>query len=84
MINFFKLLLFNDKAYGVLEMSNGKKTTFKRIDIRRLVSLHDDVDKPAPAYEFGRGVTIYQNPQAPGQSYRNSFIREKDIDSSFR
>lgn len=65
-------------------MAINTKVTFKKIDIRRLVSLHDDVEKPTPAYEFGQGHTIYQKPQTPNTEYRNTLIREKDIDPSLR
>lgn len=65
-------------------MSNGKTVTFKRIDIRRLVSLYDETDKPAPAYQFGNGKTIFEEPETPGQPYRRKMIREKDIDPSLR
>lgn len=61
------------------------KTTFKKIEIGRLVSLYDDADKPTPAYEFGQGKTIFQKAQKPGQPYgENRFLREKDIDPSLR
>ena len=59
--------------------------TFKRITIGRLVSLHDDVDKPHEAYEFGGGRTIFKKAQEPGKPYgSNRFLREKEIDPSLR
>jgi len=61
------------------------KVTFKKITIGRLVSLHDDVDRPTVAYEFGNGLSIFQKAQEPGKPYgENRFIREKDIDPSLR
>jgi len=66
-------------------MTISTKVTFKRIDIRRLVSLHDDTDKPHEAYEFGNGLSIFQKAQEPGRPYgENRFLREKDIDPSLR
>ena len=59
--------------------------TFKKVTINRLVSLHDDTDKPHEAYQFGQGRTIFQKAQEPGKPYgTNRFIREKDIDPSLR
>ena len=61
-----------------------RKVTSKTITISRMVNLVDDVEKPTPAYEFGQGKTIYQKPQAPGEPYKNRFIREENIDPSLR
>lgn len=65
-------------------MAYSDKVTFKKINIKRLVQLHDDTEKPAPAYEFGNGKTIFEEPEIPGQPYRRKMIREKDIDPSLR
>ncbi len=54
--------------------------TSKSITIDRLVDLYDDRDTPQPAFEFGQGHTIYQKPQTPGEEYRNTYVREKDLD----